>query len=215
MDATEGIGVSSAVRSGDDGVRRCAWALSAPEYLPYHDEEWGRPVGDGRRVFEKLCLEGFQSGLSWLTILRKREAFRQAFAGFDPGVVAAYDEHDVERLLSNSGIVRNRGKILATIANAQATLGLPKGDTSLAALVWSYEPQIHRVGRSLDDLPPSTAESTALSKELKRLGYRFVGPTTVYAAMQSLGVVNDHLEGCHHRAIALSLRERFQAPTRS
>jgi DNA-3-methyladenine glycosylase I len=200
------------VRAGEDGLRRCPWALSAPEFLAYHDEEWGRPVGDGRRVFEKLCLEGFQSGLSWLTILRKREAFRQAFSGFDPTVVAAFDENDVERLLSNPGIVRHRGKILATIANARATVNLPKGDVSLAALVWSYEPQIDRVGRSLDDLPPSTAESIALSKELKRLGYRFVGPTTVYAAMQALGVVNDHLEGCHHRAIAQSLRERFRPP---
>jgi len=190
-----------ATERSEDGRRRCAWDWSTPEYLAYHDDEWGRPVADDIRLYEKLCLEGFQSGLSWLTILRKREGFRQAFAGFDPVKVASYTERDVERLLTDAAIIRNRGKIEATIANARATLEVQAQTGSLAELVWSFEPK--RRGRAvpvtLSDLPATTPESTALSKELRRRGFRFVGPTTVYAAMQSLGVVNDHLKGCYVR----------------
>jgi DNA-3-methyladenine glycosylase I len=189
------------VVTGEDGRGRCGWCTSAADYVAYHDEEWGRPVVEDVRLYEKICLEGFQSGLSWLTILRKREGFRKAFAGFDPEVVAGYGAGDIERLLTDAGIVRHRGKIEATIANARATLAAQERHGSLAALVWSFEPP--RAGRPaprrLGDLPPVTAESTALSKALKNLGFRFVGPTTAYAAMESLGLVNDHLAGCHVR----------------
>ncbi len=186
---------------GEDGRRRCWWCTATPDYLAYHDDEWGRPVVDDVRLYEKLCLEGFQSGLSWLTILRKRESFRRAFAGFDPEAVARFDDGDVERLLGDAGIVRHRGKIDAAIANSRAVLDVQDRFGSLAALVWSFEPP--RRGRaaptSLGEIPSSTPESTALAKELKRNGFRFVGPTTAYAAMQSLGLVNDHLRGCHAR----------------
>ena len=191
----------TAVR-GDDGIRRCAWSNSAPDYAAYHDDEWGRPVVEDVRLYEKICLEGFQSGLSWLTILRKREGFRRAFAGFAAEKVARFSERDVERLLTDASIVRHRGKIEATIANARATLEVQAARGSLADLVWSFEPR--RRGRPvptrLGDIASVTPESKALSKELKRYGFRFVGPTTAYAAMQSLGVVNDHLKGCHARA---------------
>ena len=182
-----------------DGLSRCPWGLEPPEYRRYHDEEWGRPVTDDTRIFEKLCLEGFQSGLSWLTILRKRDNFRRAFSGFDMAAVAVFDDEDVERLLADAGIVRHRGKIQAAIANAGAALDVVASEGSLAALVWRYEPAPSPAPRRLEDIPASTAESTALSKELRRRGFRFVGPTTVYAAMQSLGVVNDHLDVCHAR----------------
>jgi len=186
---------------GPDGIRRCGWCGDDPGYVAYHDDEWGRPVTDDTRLYEKLCLEGFQSGLSWLTILRKRDHFRAAFAGFDPAVVATFGPDDVERLLGDAGIVRHRGKIEATIANASAVLATQERHGSLAALVWSFEParRGRPVPRVLGDLPSTTPDSVALSKELKRLGFRFVGPTTAYAAMQSLGVVNDHLAGCHVR----------------
>jgi DNA-3-methyladenine glycosylase I len=187
---------------GDDGRRRCPWAGSTPDYQAYHDDEWGRPVTDDVRLYEKLCLEGFQSGLSWLTILRKRENFRRAFAGFEPEKVAAFDDGDVTRLLNDARIIRHRGKIEAAIANARATLAVQADRGSLAALVWEFEPA--RRGRPvpvrLGDLAPQTPESVALSKALRRFGFRFVGPTTAYAAMQSLGLVNDHLKGCHVRA---------------
>jgi len=187
----------AAVR-GADGQRRCPWAGSAPEYQAYHDDEWGRPLADDGRIYEKLCLEGFQSGLSWLTILRKRDAFRRAFAGFEPEKVAAFGDGDVVRLLDDAGIIRHRGKIEAAIANARATLTVQADRGSLAALVWDFEPA--RRGRAapvhLGDLAPQTPESVALSKALRRYGFRFVGPTTAYAAMQSLGLVNDHLQGC-------------------
>ncbi len=187
---------------GADGRRRCGWCGDAADYVAYHDDEWGRPVVDDVRLFEKLSLEGFQSGLSWLTILRKREGFRCAFADFDPTVVAGFGERDVQRLLGDAAIVRHRGKIEATIANARATLAVQEAHGSLAALVWSFEPD--RRGRPvperLGDLTPTTSESTALAKALKAAGFRFVGPTTAYAAMQSLGLVNDHLRGCHVRA---------------
>jgi DNA-3-methyladenine glycosylase I len=195
-------GTAPAVVRGDDGVRRCVWGASTPQYRAYHDDEWGRPVVDDVKLYEKLCLEGFQSGLSWLTILRKRDGFRRTFAGFDPAVVARYGARDVNRLLGDAAIVRHRGKIEATIANARATLSVQEACGSLAALVWQFEPR--RRGRPvperLGDLPPVSPESTALSKELRGYGFRFVGPTTAYAAMQSLGLVNDHFKGCASRA---------------
>jgi DNA-3-methyladenine glycosylase I len=179
--------------------KRC-WATSDPAYLAYHDEEWGRPVTDERGLLERFCLEGFQSGLSWLTILRKRENFRTAFAGFDPERVARFGKRDVERLLLDAGIVRHRGKIEAAIANAQGTVALREAGTSLGELVWDHRPKKARAApRSLRDLPATTPESNALSKELKRAGFRFVGPTTVYAAMQACGVVNDHIASCFVR----------------
>lgn len=192
---------SVATVKGDDGRQRCGWGASTPDYAAYHDDEWGRPVIDDVRLYEKLSLEGFQSGLSWLTILRKREGFRRAFAGFDPPAVARFDERDVERMLADASIVRHRAKIEAAIANARATLAVQEAMGSLAALVWSYEPP--RRGRAtprrMGELASVTPESTALAKELKRYGFRFIGPTTCYAAMQSLGVVNDHMHGCHVR----------------
>jgi DNA-3-methyladenine glycosylase I len=201
---------------GDDGRARCGWCTSAPDYIAYHDDEWGRPVVDDVRLYEKICLEGFQSGLSWLTILRKREGFRRAFAGFDPEVVASYEPADVERLMADPGIVRHRGKIEATIANAGATLVAQERHGSLAAVVWSFEPP--RAGRPvpqrMGDLVSVTAESTALSKSLRTLGFRFVGPTTAYAAMESLGVVNDHLAGCHVRDACEEDRRRYPSPIR-
>jgi DNA-3-methyladenine glycosylase I len=179
--------------------KRC-WPTSNPLYLEYHDEEWGRPVTNERGLLERLCLEGFQSGLSWLTILRKRENFRAAFAAFDPERVARFAARDVERLLGDAGIVRHRGKIEAAIANARGTLALRDAGTPLDELVWSHRPKTRRAApRSLKDLPPATPESTDLSKELKRAGFRFVGPTTVYATMQACGVVNDHLATCFVR----------------
>ncbi len=186
---------------GDDSRRRCGWCVSASDYIAYHDDEWGRPVTDDTRLFEKICLEGFQSGLSWLTILRKREGFRRAFAGFDPEGVAAFGPSDVERLLGDAGIVRHRGKIEATIANARGTLEAKRRHGSLAALVWSFEPprRGRPVPKRLGDLQASTPESIALAKALRGVGFRFVGPTTAHAAMESLGLVNDHLAGCHAR----------------
>lgn len=200
---------------GDDGLVRCPWGLAPPEYRLYHDEEWGRPVGDDKRIFEKLCLEGFQSGLSWLTILRKREGFRTAFASFDPVVVAGFDDRDVERLVNDVSIIRHRGKILATIANARAVVALWADGQSLGQLFWAHEvptTEDSALPGHLGDVPAATAGSKALSVELRRLGFRFVGPTTVYAAMQALGVVNDHLAGCHFRAIAAAERAAFSPP---
>jgi DNA-3-methyladenine glycosylase I len=178
---------------------RC-WESADPAYNAYHDEEWGRPVTDERGVFERLCLEGFQSGLSWLTILRKRDAFRDAFAAFDPDAVAAFAESDVERLLGDAGIVRHRGKIEAAIANARATVALREAGTPLHELFWSYRPDPPPPPPTRGNWLPTTPESTALSKRLKQAGFRFVGPTTVYAAMQACGVVNDHLADCPARA---------------
>jgi len=192
---------------GDDGVARCAWGDSAPDYRPYHDEEWGRPVTDDVRLFEKLCLEGFQSGLSWLTILRKREAFRSAFAGFDFNQVARFSDEDVERLLGDASIIRHRGKIEATINNAGRAVEMVEAEGSIAAFVWAYEP-----GTPGASLASETAESRALAKELKRRGWRFVGPTTVYAFMQAMGLVNDHLEGCDAREPALRARAALELP---
>jgi DNA-3-methyladenine glycosylase I len=196
------------LRPGSDGRLRCAWGARPAEYVTYHDTEWGRPVQDEIRLFEKLCLEGFQAGLSWLTILRKREAFRRAFAGFDPTSVAAFDDADVARLLADSGIIRSRAKIEATIANARAVLEL--GDTSLSELVWAHAPAPRPAPVSMAEVPASTPESVALAKQLKRRGFRFVGATTVYAMMQACGLVNDHLAGCFVRA-ELASRQRVDA----
>ena len=186
---------------GPDGKLRCPWGLSAPEYVAYHDQEWGKPVRGDTKIFERLCLEGFQSGLSWLTILRKRENFRAAFAGFDAAAVAAFGEADVGRLLADPGIVRNRAKINAVIVNARAALGLPGG---LSALVWKYADELAlrttSPPRTLADVPAVTPASKALSAELKRHGFTFTGPVTAYATMQACGIVNDHLADCFVRA---------------
>jgi len=181
---------------GPDGKLRCPWGLSAPEYLAYHDAEWGRPVRGDTAIFERLCLEGFQSGLSWLTILRKRENFRAAFAGFEVPAVATFGDDDVARLMSDPDIIRNRAKINAVISNARAVLGVPGG---LTALVWKYADQAAGPPRTLADIPPATPASKALSAELKRHGFTFTGPVTAYATMQACGIVNDHLAGCFFR----------------
>ncbi|HSI92470.1 MAG TPA: DNA-3-methyladenine glycosylase I [Jiangellaceae bacterium] len=183
---------------GPDGEPRCPWALGAPDYLDYHDREWGHPVHGDVPLFERLTLEAFQSGLSWLTILRKREGFRTAFHGFDPATVAVYGEADLERLMSDPGIVRNRAKITAAVTNAQALLRLrdSAGDGALDELIWAHAPAARPAPRTLADVPASTPESAALAKSLKRRGFVFVGPTTAYATMQAVGVVNDHLESC-------------------
>jgi DNA-3-methyladenine glycosylase I len=180
---------------GDDGRLRCPWGLSTPEYVAYHDQEWGRPVRDDVGLFERLTLEAFQSGLSWLTILRKREAFRAAFSGFDPAAVAAYGAADRERLLADAGIVRNRAKVDAAIGNARALLDL---DTPFAELLWSFAPPpgSRPPPATLADVPARTPESTAMAKALKRRGFVFVGPTTAYALMQATGMVDDHLADC-------------------
>ena len=186
--------MSEGLAPGPDGEPRCWWALSTPEYISYHDDEWGKPGHDDRALYEKLCLESFQSGLSWITILRKREAFRAAFAGFDPEAVAAFGDDDVARLMADAAIVRNRAKIDATIANARAVAAL---DVPLSELLWSFAPGDDRPApRTNADVPATTPESTAMAKELKRRGFRFVGPTTAYALMQACGLVNDHLAGC-------------------
>ncbi|MEO6020982.1 MAG: DNA-3-methyladenine glycosylase I [Knoellia sp.] len=185
---------------GDDGLSRPAWASVDPMLRDYYDTEWGMPVRDERGVFERLSLEAFQSGLSWATILRKRPAFRSAFAEFSPEAVAKFDDHDIERLMADAGIVRNRAKVLATIKNAQATLGLredPEGD--LAAYVWSFQPANTPRPRSFADVPTTSPESLALSKGLKRKGFAFVGPTTMFALMEALGIVDTHLVASHRR----------------
>jgi DNA-3-methyladenine glycosylase I len=184
----------SATIIGDDGVPRCAWAGSDAEYQRYHDEEWGREQRDPRALYEKLCLEGFQAGLSWITILRRRPAFREVFHNFEPERVAAMTSDDVDRLLLDERIIRHRGKIEATISNARATLALDEG---LSQVMWAFAPPPGRARPTdFSEIPAVTAESTALSKELRRLGFRFVGPTTMYALMQSTGMVDDHVVGC-------------------
>lgn len=187
--------------SGSDGRLRCPWAVSSKEYEAYHDLEWGRPVAGDAALFERISLEAFQSGLSWITILRKRENFRAAFAGFDPHAVAAFDDDDVARLLGDTGIVRNRAKILATIANARALLALPEG-TTLTAILETHQPAPKAAPRSLADIPAIVPESVALAKELRSHGFRFVGPTTAYAMQQATGYVNDHLVSCWMRDAA-------------
>jgi DNA-3-methyladenine glycosylase I len=201
---------------GADGKARCAWHGGLPEYQAYHDREWGRPVADDRRLFEKLCLEGFQSGLSWLTILRKRENFRAAFAGFDFHRVAGFGEADVTRLLGDAGIIRHRGKIQSAIRNAERAIALEAEFGSLAAYFWRFEPPASdRPGRlDWDTLRAmaKTPASTALSKDLRKRGWGFVGPTTVYAFMQAMGLVNDHIEGCYCRAEVERERAAFIRP---
>jgi DNA-3-methyladenine glycosylase I len=182
-----------------DGRPRCWWCGTDPGYVAYHDDEWGVPVHDDVRLFEKLCLEGFQAGLSWLTILRKRPAFRAAFAGFDPEVVARFTEHDVARLLGDPAIVRHRGKIEATIANARAYLELVPETGSLDAFVWRFAPADAPAPRTRTDVRATSPEATALSAELRRRGWRYVGPTTAHAFLQSMGVVDEHLVGCSAR----------------
>jgi len=190
------------VAIGADGRKRCFWPGQLPEYIDYHDREWGRPIIDDTRLFEKLCLEGFQSGLSWLTILRKRENFRAAFAGFDAEKVARFGEADVERLLADAGIIRHRGKIESTINNARRMLELVEREGSLAAYVWKFEPSTRSIVRQRGDIAATSPESVALSKDLKKRGWSFVGPTTIYAFMQAMGLVNDHFEGCFcHREV--------------
>jgi DNA-3-methyladenine glycosylase I len=184
--------------TGPDGIDRCWWCGDDPLYVAYHDAEWGRPLRDDRALYEKLSLEGFQSGLSWITILRKREAFRAAFAGFAIDAVAAFDEGDVERLLADPGIVRHRGKITAAIGNARAVQAIQAGGATLTEIIWSHAPAPRRgpLARGAE-IPAQTPESVALAKELRQRGLRFVGPTTAYALMQSAGLVDDHLAGCH------------------
>ncbi|MBO0840333.1 MAG: DNA-3-methyladenine glycosylase I [Sciscionella sp.] len=186
--------MSAGLVSGPDGRARCSWGASAPEYVDYHDTEWGVALHGDRELFERLCLEGFQSGLSWLVILRKRPAFRVAFADFEPAKVAAFTDADVDRLLGDAGIVRNRAKILAAIGNARAVVEL---DGGLDELLWSFAPTgERRRPRTIDEVPAVTPESTAMARELKRRGFRFVGPTTAYALMQATGMVDDHIAGC-------------------
>lgn len=201
---------------GDDGRERCWWGASTPDYAAYHDREWGRPVTDDHRLFEKICLEGFQSGLSWLTILRKREAFRRAFAAFDYDKVARFTPARVDRLLLDAGIIRHRGKIESTINNARRARELADEFGSLAAYFWRFEPAAaarpRRVTRTALRAMATTPASIALSKDLKQRGWSFVGPTTVYAFMQAMGLVNDHLEGCHVRDTAERARAKLERP---
>jgi DNA-3-methyladenine glycosylase I len=202
---------------GIDGIIRCAWPGNLPDYLHYHDHEWGRPVADDRRLFEKICLEGFQSGLSWLTILRKRENFRAAFANFEFGKVAEFGETDVERLLQDAGIIRHRGKIVSTINNARRAQEMVAEAGSLAGWFWRFEPDKAERPKKVDlahlRANPTTAVSVRISKELKKRGWTFVGPTTVYAFMQAMGLVNDHIEGCYCRAEIEKERAKFRRPT--
>lgn len=196
--------------SGPDGHARCRWCASAPEFLGYHDTEWGFPVSDDRRLFEKLSLEGFQSGLSWRTILAKRPRFRTVFDDFDFNVIARFGERDVERLLQDEGIVRHRGKIEAVINNAQKAVELVEREGSLAAFMWRYEPDPK--GCAEPQTVSTSAQSIALSKDLKKLGWKFVGPTTVYAFMQAMGLVNDHAHGCMVRGRVEQARAAFARP---
>ncbi len=202
--------------AGSDGNIRCWWPGADSEYQRYHDEEWGQLVTNDVRLFEKICLEGFQSGLSWLTILRKRENFRAAFAGFDFEKVAGFGEADIARLLADAGIVRHRGKIVSTINNARRAIEMKQEFGSLAAYFWSHEPPASERPSRFDlatlRAQPATAASQRLSKDMKRRGWSFVGPTTCYAFMQAMGLVNDHLEGCHCRAKLVKARAAFRRP---
>lgn len=195
---------------GHDGILRCRWCEAAPEFLHYHDTEWGFPVSDDRRLFEKLSLESFQSGLSWRTILVKRENFRAAFHNFDFNQIARYTQRDLDRLLEDKGIVRHRGKIEAIINNAQRVQELINREGSLAAFIWRYEPDHTQLAKP--QTASTSAQSIALSKELKKQGWKFVGPTTVYAFMQAMGLINDHVEGCSIRAKVEAARQHFQPP---
>ena len=196
--------------AGPDGKPRCRWCEASPEFLVYHDTEWGFPVSDDHRLFEKLCLEGFQSGLSWRTILAKRENFRAAFCDFDFDRIARFTERDIDRLLKNEGIVRHRGKIEAVINNARQARELVKQEGSLAAFIWRYEPDSKQLAEP--QTASTSAESIALSKDLKKLGWKFVGPTTVYAFMQAMGLINDHIEDCVFRNKVERARKSFRRP---
>lgn len=202
--------------SGGDGKRRCWWQNNDPEYLHYHDTEWGRPVSDDVRLFEKICLEGFQAGLSWITILRKRDNFRKAFSEFDFMKIARYGEKDVERLMHDEGIVRHRGKIISTINNAACAIDMKDEFGSLAAYFWQWEPEAasrpFRYDVQTIREMTTTERSVALSKDLKKRGWSFVGPTTIYAFMQAMGMVNDHLDGCHCRPEIEKIRKSFARP---
>ncbi|MGO4352114.1 DNA-3-methyladenine glycosylase I [Rhizobium sp. RAF36] len=204
------------ITTGDDGKSRCHWHANLPDYMHYHDEEWGRPVTDDIRLFEKICLEGFQSGLSWLTILRKRENFRAAFAGFDFEKVALFDGPDIERCVADAGIIRHRGKIVSTINNARRAIELKQEFGSLARYFWSYEPgtgdRPGMVDRAYIAANPTTPVSVRISKDLKKRGWTFVGPTTVYAFMQAMGLVNDHVEGCFCRSEVEAIRKALVRP---
>ena len=204
------------IQVGEDGKARCWWAVGDPLYLPYHDTEWGRPSADDRRLFEKLSLEGFMSGLSWLTILRKRDAFREAFADFDPEVVAGFDHDDEQRLLADSRIVRNRAKIAATINNARRCRDLRVEFGSLAAYVWGFEPppRTGLLDRSALMGIKFSPEAAAMSKDLRKRGWAFVGPTTVYSFMEAMGLVNDHLQHCHVAREVEEQRKSFRRPAR-
>jgi len=203
----------------DQQLTRCVWCRATPLYQHYHDQEWGFPVNSDTRLFEKICLEGFQAGLSWLTILNKRESFRAAFAGFDMDKVATFDDADVKRLVLDAGIVRHRGKIVSTINNAQKAIALRQEFGSLAAYFWQFEPEAttrpSQITRQTLSGVTTSAESIALSKDLRKRGWSFVGPTTMYALMQAMGLVNDHLEGCHARERALQARKSFTLPARA
>jgi len=203
------MGSSMGAEAGQDGRSRCWWCLGAPELLAYHDDDWGRPVHDDRALFEMLVLESFQSGLAWLTILRKREGFRNAFANWDLERISTFGERDVERLLGDAGIVRHRGKIEATIANANSALRMREAGETLDELLWRFAPARDRspAPRSGHEIPARTPESIALSKELKRRGFRFVGPTTAYSLMEAAGLVDDHIDGCEWRAASVSTSE--------
>ncbi|MEI4481706.1 MULTISPECIES: DNA-3-methyladenine glycosylase I [unclassified Phyllobacterium] len=213
---TEDVPVKTGLIKGDDGATRCFWPGALPEYIRYHDNEWGRPVSDDKRLFEKICLEGFQSGLSWLTILRKRANFREAFDGFDYHKIARYTDKDVERLLGNAGIIRHRGKINSAINNANRAIELVKETGSLAAYFWSFEPPADERPKIVDYATlvanPTSPTSTRLSKDLKKRGWSFVGPTTMYAHMQAMGLVNDHIEGCKCRQKIETIRASFKRP---
>jgi DNA-3-methyladenine glycosylase I len=191
---------------GEDGVARCWWGAADPLYRHYHDREWGRPIKDDRRLFEKICLEGFQSGLSWITILRKRENFRRAFADFEIDRLAGFNSRKIETLMADSGIVRNRAKIMATINNARRCLELIKERRSLAAYSWSFEP------RTISGRGTVVPEAITMSKDLKRRGWTFVGPTTIHSFMQAVGIINDHLKGCELRQEVDGLRSKFVRP---
>ncbi len=205
--------MTGGVTTGADGVSRCWWPGGHADYTAYHDHEWGRPVVDDRRLFEKVCLEGFQAGLSWLTILRKREAFREAFAGFDPVAVAGFGPDDVEGLLGDARIVRHAGKIRSVVNNAARAGEVADEFGSLASYLWSWEPT--GSGRRADEpIPAHTPESTALSRDMKRRGWTFVGPTTVYALMQAMGMVNDHLPGCAFHGVVEAERAELVRPGR-
>ena len=208
------LSLPAGVVEGADGRRRCWWPGTDPLYLNYHDTEWGRPVSNDNRLFEKLCLEGFQSGLSWLTILRKRENFRVAFAAFDFEKVARFGRREIERCLGDAGIVRHRGKIESVVNNARRARELVDQEGSLAAFVWRYEPDTKSRPKRVEKggIGPTSAESLALSKELRKRGWSFVGPTTVYAFMQAMGLVNDHLDGCTCREEAEAERRAFVRP---